>query len=346
MKAPREAVAMRAMLLDTPAPIASHPLRLADIATPVSGLGQLVMKVTACGVCRSNLHMIEGDWVANGVPAKSPIVPGHEVVGTVAEIGPGVHGFKVGDRVGVHPLWSSCLACEYCLSAREQLCPFKEITGESVDGGYAEYMLATAEHTYHVPDEISDIEAAPLFCPGITAIGAVSKARLAPGKRLALFGIGGVGHITLQLAKLYGAETTAVARSSEHLELATELGAVATVDSSQGDPGAALAALGGFDSAIVFAPSTEVLHQAIAAVKPGGVIVLGVFADIGSVPFPLEKTVVGSTLGSRLQMREVLQLAAEGKVRAHCAAYPLEEAQRALSDLKANKVRARAVLAI
>ncbi len=337
---------MRAMLLDTPAAIESHPLRAADIPQPKPGLGQLVMKVTACGVCRSNLHMIEGDWIANGVPGKSPIVPGHEVVGEVAEIGSGVQGFTVGARVGVQPLWSSCLRCEYCLSAREQLCPFKEITGESVDGGYAEYMLATAEHTYPLPDEISDVEAAPLFCPGITAIGAVSKARLAPGKRLALFGIGGVGHITLQLARLYGAETTAVARSREHLELASELGAAHTIDSSSGDASAALAKAGGFDAAIVFAPSTAVVQQAIEAVKPGGVIVLGVFADIGRVPFPLEKTVVGSTLGSRLQMREVLDLAAQGKIKAHCATYPLDQAEHALSDLKANKVRARAVLTV
>ena len=335
---------MRALLLDAPAAIESHPLRLADVPVPEPGLGQVVMKVTACGVCRSNLHMIEGDWVANGVPGKSPIVPGHEVVGEVVDVGAGVRGFAVGDRVGVHPLWSSCLQCEYCLSAREQLCPYKEITGESVDGGYAQYMLATAEHTYHVPPEISDVEAAPLFCPGITAIGAVSKARLGPGQRLALFGIGGVGHMTLQLARLYGAETTAVARSREHLELAAELGAAHTIDSSSGDAAAALEKAGGFDSAIVFAPSTAVLQQAIAAVKPGGIIVVGVFADIGNVPFPLEKTVVGSTLGSRLQMRAVLALAAAGKIKAHCATYPLEDAERALTDLKENKVRARAVL--
>lgn len=303
------------------------------------------MRVTACGVCRSNLHMVEGDWLENGVPSKFPIVPGHEVVGRVESVGPDVTAFKVGDRVGVQPLWSTCLRCEYCLTAREMLCQSKKITGEDVDGGYAELMLAKEAHTYAVPDELTDAEAAPLFCPGITAYGAVGNARLAPGKTVALFGVGGVGHMVLQFARLTGAETIAVARGKNHLELAAELGAT-PLDASREDPVAVLKARGGVDAAIVFAPSSAVVEQAIAATKPGGIIAIGVHSSVGRFLFYEGKTIVGSLLGSRQQMREVLQLAAAGKVRAQVATYPLKEAEKALSDLKAGEVRARAVLTV
>jgi propanol-preferring alcohol dehydrogenase len=337
---------MRAMVLTKTAPIESHPLRLEEVPVPTPGPGEILVRISACGVCRSNLHMIEGDWVAYGVPAKLPIIPGHEIIGEVTGIGPGVDWFTEGDRVGIQPLWSSCGRCEYCLTGREQLCHFKQITGETVDGGYAEFVLAKEEHAYPVPDEIGDVEGAPLFCPGITAYGAISKARLAPGKSMALFGIGGVGHMVLQFARLSGADVIAVGRSPHHLKLAEELGATQTVNSSLADPGETLKACGGVDTAIVFAPSTAVLHQAIKAVKRGGIVVVGVFAEAGMVSFPEEKTIVGSVLGSRQQMREVLQLAAAGKVRATCETFRLEQAEEALRRLKQGEVKARAVLVI
>ena len=218
---------MKAMLLEKPAPIDTAPLHMAELPDPEPGRGEILVKVAACGVCRSNLHMIEGDWVRNGVPAKLPIIPGHEIVGRVAAVGDGVEGLAIGARVGVQPLWTSCERCEYCLTGREQLCPYKEITGETVDGGYAEYLVAKERHVYMVPDSVSDAEGAPLFCPGITAFGAVSKARLAPGRTLALYGFGGVGHMVQQFAQLAGAEVTVVARSAGHLALAKKLGAVA-----------------------------------------------------------------------------------------------------------------------
>src|SRR5437588_7884233 len=152
---------MKAIVLDKPGPIESHPLRLTDAPTPSPGRGEIVVRVTACGVCRSNLHMIEGDWVAAGVPGKSPIVPGHEIVGKVAAVGEGVTSFAVGARIGVQPLWSSCGRCEYCLTGREQLCASKQIAGETVDGGYAEYLLAKEAHAYPLPDAIGDVEGAP-----------------------------------------------------------------------------------------------------------------------------------------------------------------------------------------
>ena len=333
---------MRAMLLDAWAPAESSPLRAADIEPPTPGPGQVLIRVRACGVCRSNLHMIEGNWP--GVPSRFPIIPGHEVVGEIAALGAGADGFEVGDRVGVQPLWSTCGRCEFCLSGRDQLCQAKEITGETVDGGYAELMLATAAHTYRLPDGLDDVAAASLFCPGITAYGSVLKAKLAPTQRVAVFGVGGVGHVVLQLARLYGGEVIAVARNPRHLGVAREVGADRVIDAAVEDPGAGLAREGGVDAAIVFAPSDEVVRQAIVATKPGGRVVIGVNVDVGTLPFAQEKTVVGSLLGNRAQMREVLGLAAAGKLRIVHEAHPLADANLVLLRLKAGEIPARAVL--
>jgi propanol-preferring alcohol dehydrogenase len=335
---------MKALLLTRTDPIEKHPLRMAEIATPTPGPGEILVQVAACGVCRSNLHMIEGEWVSNGIPAKLPIIPGHEIVGRVAEVGEGVISFKKGDRAGIQPLWSTCGCCEYCLTGREQLCQTKQITGETVDGGYAEYVLAKAEHTYPVPESLADTDAAPLFCPGVTAYNAVSKAQLTPGKKVVLFGMGGVGHFVLQFAKLHGAEVTVVSRGSRHLRLAEELGASRTIDASSVDPVDAIKLSGGADAAIVFAPSSAVVRQAISAIKPGGIVVLGTFAEIGALPFVEEKTVAGSVIGSRQQMLDVLQLAAAGKIRSVCEVFPLDQAEEALIRLKRGEFQARAVL--
>jgi propanol-preferring alcohol dehydrogenase len=244
----------------------------------------------------------------------------------------------------VQPLWATCEKCEYCLTGREELCPYKKVTGETVDGGYAEYVLARERHVYVVPESISDAEAAPLFCAGITAFSAVAKARLAPGKTLAVFGFGGVGHMVQQLAELAGAEVTVVARSASHLALATKLGAARTIDVSSTAADDVLRKSGGVDAAIVFAPSSTLLKQAIRGTKSGGVIVVGAFAEVGELPFVEEKTVVGSLLGSREQMREVLRLAGAGKVHAVVESFPLDQAGDALRRLKREEFEARAVL--
>lgn len=333
---------MRAFVLETPGPIEGGPVRLTELADPHPGPGQIVIDVTACGVCRSNLHMIEGDWLDYGVPAFTPIVPGHEVVGRIVEVGDGVDWLAVGDRVGVQPLWSTCGRCPYCLTGRDQLCRAKQITGETVHGGYAERMLAVAAHAHPVPDGLTDAEAAPLFCPGITAYNAVGKAALGPGSSVALFGVGGVGHLVLQFAALAGAEVYGVARSPEHLSLVEELGAH-PVDAGAG-PVAALGSPGGVDAAIVFAPSDLMIAQALEVVRPGGTVVLGVHGSVGHFDFADEKRVVGSVIGARQQMREVLALAAAGKVRAHVETFPLEDAQAVLRRLKGGGIRARAVL--
>lgn len=331
-----------AIQLDRTAPLAERPLAWREVDTPAPGAGQLLIRVAACGVCRSNLHMIEGDWIGGGLPAISPIVPGHEVTGTVEAVGDGVTGFGPGDRVGVQPLWWTCEVCEYCTSGREQYCLERRITGEMVDGGYAEYMIATAAHTYHLPAELDLVEAAPLFCPGITAYGAISELDLQPGSRIAVFGLGGVGHMAVQFARLAGAEVTAVARGRDHLEVARDLGAEHLVDASEVDPGALLA--GTMDAAVIFAPSDDVARQALASVKRGGKVVLGVIADFGRITFAEGKTIIESMLGSREQMNEVLALAAAGKVRTVVDVFPLPEAQEVLERLADGSLRSRAVL--
>lgn len=335
---------MKAVVLSRTAPIEENPLSVEEVADPVPESDEILIRVTACGVCRSNLHMIEGDWVDGGNPAKLPIIPGHEVVGEIVETGSAVTALEVGDRVGVQPLWSTCGICDFCLNGKDELCQSKHITGESVDGGYAELMRAKAAHAYLLPAELDDLGAAPLFCPGITAYGAVAKAALSPGRSVAVFGLGGVGHVALQFAALTGAETIAVTRSTRRLDLATGLGAARVVDSSAGDSGDVLARSGGVDAALVFAPSDAVVQQAVRAVKPGGTVVVGVNADLGPFPFADEKKIVGSLLGNRVMMREVLRIAAQGRVRVVAEGYPLDQAAAALTRLKSGKVTGRLVL--
>jgi propanol-preferring alcohol dehydrogenase len=288
--------------------------------------------------------MIEGDWAAIGLPAKSPIVPGHEIVGSVAKLGDDVGAFNEGDRVGIQPLWSTCGACEFCLTGREQICRSRQITGETVDGGYAEYVVADANHLYPVPGNLKDSEAATLFCPGITAYGAVKKAELSVGKRVAIFGIGGVGHMVIQMARLYGADVIAVARSKQHLALASELGASEVVDVSKDDQEECLRRIGAVGSSIVFAPSTDLAQVAMKATKPGGTAVIGVWVGLGQFPFVDEKRVVGSVIGSRQDMKEVLGLASAGKIKPIYEEFKLEAANEVLNMLNMGQNRARAVL--
>lgn len=333
---------MHANLLPTPAPLAQHPLRWAETPRPEPGSGQLLVEVVACGVCRSNLHMIEGDWVDGGVPAISPIIPGHEVTGRVAALGAGVTDLAVGDAVGVQPLWWSCEECEFCTSGREQLCRRRVITGEHVDGGYGRFMLANAKHTYAVPEGLDLVEAAPLFCPGITAKGAVDKLDVGPGDVVAVFGLGGVGHMAVQLVVLTGAEVVAVGRTPAHLEVARDLGAARTVDST--DPEAMTAIAGTADAVLTFAGADAVTEQAMRTLKWGGTIVSGVPLSVQEFHFNTGQTIKGSLLGNRAQMREVLHLAAEGKIRTVVEAFPMEQAQDALARLAAGSLRSRAVL--
>ncbi len=337
------------MLLNKTAPIESKPLKLNDVSMPALGRNDLLVKIKTCGVCRSNLHLIEGDWLKYGIPPKLPIIPGHEIVGIVESTGDDVDKqlFSNGDRVGIQPLYNSCKMCEYCLTGREHLCDYRQITGDTEDGGYAEYIKIPADFAYSIPDNIDDVHAAPLFCPGVTAYRAVKRADLSPEKTVAIFGIGGVGHLALQIAKLFGAKTIAVTRSKLHLDLASKLGAHSVLSSAEEDVSESIKKMGYADSAIVFAPSQEAIKQAIKSVKKGGTIVMGVFGAIGDdFMFIDEKIIKGSVIGSRKDMREVVKLASEGSIKVFCESFPLGQANEVLERLKHGRVEARAVLTV
>jgi propanol-preferring alcohol dehydrogenase len=339
--------AMKAMVLERLAPIETRPLKLKSIPVPSPKKGQVLLEIEACGVCRSNLHMIEGDWEDIGSPSSLPVVPGHEVVGVVKKAD-GAKKLRVGDRVGVQPLFSSCMKCEYCKEGKEHLCDDAEITGESVQGGYAEYIAADEQFATPIPDSIDSPHAAPLFCPGITAYKAVKASEPARGRSVGIFGVGGVGHLAIQLAKLEGSRVVAVSRASSHLDLAKRLGAdnavvyqesaVQFVKSLKKEEGRLL------DSAIVFAPSEKAIDAAVKSVKKGGTIVVGVVGDIPSFSAFEEKTIRGTVIGSRQDMADLVKIAADESLRVVIETHRLKDANDVLARLKKSEVEARAVL--
>lgn len=334
---------MKAMILQKTAPVSTNPLNMQDVEKPEPARGQVLLKIISTGVCRSNLHMIEGDWLHDGVPSKLPIIPGHEIIGEISDLGEGVDWLKRGDKVGIQPLWTSCGRCEYCLAGRENLCPHKEITGETLDGGYAEYMLGDAMHVYPLPDGVDPELSAPLFCPGVTAYRAVKRSELSPGKTAYVLGIGGVGHVVVQIAKLTGARVVAVSTGKEHSELAYESGADDVLN-----PGLEYDSLGDHvkkaDSAIVFSPNQKAIDAASRLVKPGGNIVLGVHGGMSRINFVDEIQIRGSVIGPRSDMFEVLGLASRGEIKIHSTKYKLSEANDVLNLLKNGKIKGRAVL--
>lgn len=340
---------MRAMVLSELGPVEGSPLRLTEIDRhEISRPNEVLIKIEACGVCHSQLHGIEGDWKDLGIPPALPTVPGHEIVGRVVEVGGSVTRFAVGDRAGVSPLLESCRKCRHCSEGREQLCESMEVLGESLKGGYAEYVTVAEDFATRVPADMRPEFAAPLFCAGITAYKAVKASGAGAGSRLAILGIGGVGHMAVQFARLAGAEVTAASRGENHLGVARSLGAAATarLSGTPDDMARAVAGAAGGqpDAAIVLAPSDDVAEAAIKAVRRGGTIVVATVGSLrGFVAFE-EKTVRGTLIGSRRDMDDVVRIAAEGRLRVVSEPYPLEEANEVLRRLKNSQIEARAVL--
>lgn len=321
--------------------IENHPLIYTTVDDPKPAPDQVLIKVKACGVCYSNLHMIEGELQRFGVPSRLPIIPGHEVTGVVEEIGNSAKGFQLGDRVGTQVLWSADGTCEFCLTGREKLCVNKQTTGETVDGGYAEYMTIPAAFTYHLPENLGFEESASLFCPGVTGYHAVKRANIKLGQKVAIIGIGGVGHMTLQFAKLAGAETVAIDTSEDKLKLARDIGADFTLTVEE--VGDYVAENGQLDAVLVHAPSQKAVEQALKIVKRGGIVLMGVCGD-APINFPDEYSVVGSVIGTRQDMIETLKIASKGKVKVDWATYKLSEAEDVLVKLKQGKIVGRAIL--
>ena len=339
---------MRAMVLSECASIETDPLKLTMIDRhEIKRPNEILIKIQACGVCHSQLHGIEGDWKHIGIPPVLPTVPGHEVVGQIVKVGDSVTKFKVGDRAGITPLLEACRKCQYCKEGKEYLCESSVITGESFKGGYTEYITVAEDFATKVPDDMKAEYAAPLFCAGITAYKAVKAAEPKPDKKIGIFGIGGVGHMAIQFARVEQCNTIAFSRSDEHLEMAKKLGANDAVKFSTNQQ-EFLDRLkerhGLLDAAIVFAPADAVTDAAIKSVKKGGLIVI---ATVGKNPqFAAfeEKTIRGTLIGSTKDMEDVIRICHERDIKVVTETFPLEKANEALKKLKDSEIKARAVL--
>jgi len=339
---------MRAMVLSELGPIETNPLKLTEIDRhEIQRPNELLIKIEACGVCHSQLHEIEGDWKDLGIPPMLPMVPGHEVVGKVVEIGKNVTKFKVGDRAGISPLLESCMKCQYCKEGNEHLCDSMQVLGESLKGGYAEYVTVTEDFATKIPETMRPEYAAPLFCAGVTAYKAVKASEPSKNKKIGIFGIGGVGHMAVQFAILEGADVIAISRNKKHLEIAKKLGASITITYDQ-DQEKFLHELkekvGLLDAAIVFAPADIVTNTAIKAIKKGGLVVIGTIGKISNFVAFEEKTIRGTLIGSRNDMKEVIRIANEKNIKVFSEVYRLEQANEVLAKLKTSEIEARAVL--
>ncbi|KZO00403.1 alcohol dehydrogenase AdhP [Pseudobacillus badius] len=322
-------------------------LEVKDVSKPKPGPGEALVKIEACGVCHTDLHAAHGDWP---VKPKLPLIPGHEGVGVVEEVGEGVTSLKVGDRVGIPWLYSACGECEYCLQGQETLCPNQENGGYSVDGGYAEYCLAAADYVAKIPDALSSVEAAPILCAGVTTYKALKVSGAKPGDWVAIYGIGGLGHIALQYAKAMGFNVVAVDISDDKLELAKKLGADEAVNGMKENPVEAIQnRVGGVQAAVSVAVTKKAFEQAYQSVKRGGtLVVVGLPND--ELPIPIFDTVLngvtvkGSIVGTRLDMKEALDFAARGKVKAQIETAPLDEINEVFEKMVQGKINGRIVL--
>lgn len=322
-------------------------LEVKQVPKPTLEYGEILVKIEACGVCHTDLHAAHGDWP---VKPKLPLIPGHEGVGIVEEIGEGVKSLKVGDRVGIPWLFSACGECEYCLSGRETLCPDQQNGGYSVDGGYAEYCKAPADYVARIPEGLDPVEIAPILCAGVTTYKALKVSEAKPGDWVAIYGIGGLGHIALQYAKAMGFNVIAVDIQDEKLELASSLGADLTVNGMNVDPAAAIKEkVGGVQAAISVAVTKKAFEQAYQSVKRGGTLVV-VGLPNAELPIPIFDTVLngvsvkGSIVGTRKDMQEALDFAARGKVRSQIEAVPLDEINDVFDKMEAGKINGRIVL--
>lgn len=334
-------ITVKAAVLHNPDLIENKPLAYETYPDPVPAHNELLIRIKACGVCHSNINMIEGEWRNLGVPGKLPIVPGHEIIGVVEEIGREVEGFSTGEVVGVQPLYDACNKCEYCQAGLENLCTYQRNTGDHVDGGFAELVKIRYEYAYHVPEGLRFEEAAPLFCPGVTAYRAVKRAGVKIGQTVAIIGVGGVGHLSLQFAKLAGANVIAIDTGAAQLTMAKELGADYVAMPENLDD--LLLKTGRPHVVFVHTPSQHAVDQAVKIVKRAGTLLLAVFGT-PRLDFNEEYTVVTSVLGTRNDVNEMLKIAASGKIKVKETKYPLSETNHVLLELKKGRIVGRAVL--
>lgn len=334
---------MQAWILDNPAPVHSRPLRRVELSMPAPSGDELLLQVAACGICRTDLHVVEGDLLVR----RSPLVPGHQIVGRVTAVGSEVKDIAVGDRVGVAWLNRTCGVCEFCIAGRENLCERPSFTGWTVDGGYAEFAVAPAAFSYRLPDTFDDIQAAPLLCAGIIGYRCLRLTGLNTndwkGSRIGIYGFGAAGHVCIQLARARGADVYVCTRDRErHQALASELGA-AWVGDAYDEPPVKL------DASIIFAPAGELVPVALKASSKGGTVVLG---GIHMSPIPTfdysliygERVVRSVANNTRQDGREFLAEAAQIPVHTHTQTFTFTEANEALIALKNDSIRGAGVL--
>lgn len=324
----------------------TQPLRIEDRPTPRPGPGQVLVKVEASGLCHTDIHAAHGDWP---VKPSLPFVPGHEGVGLVEAVGAGVDSVREGERVAVPWLGWACGACEYCASGWETLCLQQKNTGYSVDGGYAEYAVGEAAFVGHVPDTVDPLDAAPLTCAGVTTYKAVKVSQARSSDLVAVFGIGGLGHLAMQYAQIAGASVVAVDVVDHKLKLAEQLGAAYTVNAAQEDPARVIKGLGGADAAIVLAVSPTACEQAFASLRRNGRLVFVALPADNFVQLPIFETVLngitvtGSIVGTRVDLAETFELHADGRTTVIRETRRLEDVNDAFHQIENAEVDARIV---
>jgi alcohol dehydrogenase, propanol-preferring len=325
----------------------TEPLEIKEVPVPDPADGQVLVRIEASGLCHTDIHAARGDWPVKPAP---PFVPGHEGVGIVEKVGPAVTQHAVGDRVALPWLGHACGECEYCITGWETLCESQLNTGYSIDGGHAEYAVADARFAVKVPAGLDPAEAAPLTCAGVTTYKAIKVGGVTPGDRVAIFGIGGLGHLAQQYAQIFGGETVAVDVTEEKLELAKQLGAAHVINAATTDPVAAIEALGGADVAVVLAADPRVTEQAHASLRRGGRLILVSLPKDNAMALPIFQTVlkgirvIGSIVGTRADLAEVFELHAAGRTRVLFETRKLEDINQAIDDVLASRVPARLVM--
>lgn len=332
---------MRAMLLHQTAPIESSPLRLVNFPEPTPGLGEVRVKVRCCAICRTDLHIIEGDLKE----ARRPVIPGHQIVGMVDEVGEECDRLKPGDRVGVAWLQHTCGRCRFCCAGRENLCDHSVYTGYHEHGGYAEYVVVPEAFAYRIPQAFTDFDASPLLCAGIIGYRSLQRSRLRDGGSLALYGFGSSAHVVLQIARHRGCEVYVVSRGERHRQLAARLGAAWVGRTAESLPAQV-------ESAIIFAPAGELVPAALDRLDKGGTLALaGIhMSEIPSLNYDAslfyERDIHPVTANTRSDGCELLEEAAQIPIRPQITTYPLKDANRALQDLKADRINGTGVLVV
>jgi propanol-preferring alcohol dehydrogenase len=325
------------------------PLSLDEVPLPEVGADEVLIEVEVCGVCHSDLHVADGDWAQFAGIVKKPLILGHEIVGRVVERGAAVQTIRVGDRVGVPWVQWTCGQCEFCREGNENLCAKQRITGVMVDGGYAEYAKAPASHVINIPDALSSEQAAPLLCAGVTVHRALKQAKIRAGQRLAVFGVGGLGHIAVQIGRAAGAEVTAIDVSEEKLALAKSLGAARVLNAATNNVVKEVRRSGGVHVAIVTSAAKSAYDMAFYCVRPTGtLLVVGLPANDISFPAILmaggEIQIKASAVGTREDLRETLAMGASGTIHCQVTTRPLAEVQEVLGELSRGEVSGRVVL--